>query len=194
VKRLMTLATVLLACALATAAPAGAATVSVSIMNFGFSPMSPLVPQGSTVVWTQRDVGVQHTTTSNQLFWRSARLDTGQTFRTTFWNAGSFGYHCEVHPDMTGTIRVPLLASGSSATGWTIRWSSIATVPANRAFDVQIKRPGSTTFVAWRTDVTTKRAFFNPATSGTYVFRARTRNLSNGKDSGWSPAKSLTIT
>jgi plastocyanin len=193
VKRLLTVVVSLSACLLVGVPPAAAATVSVSIMDFGFAPVAPTVSQGSTVKWTQLDAGVQHTTTSNALFWRSARLDQGQTFQTTFWSAGSFGYHCELHPDMTGTIRVPLKASGTASTGWTIRWSSQSSTPTNRAFDVQIKRPGSTTFVGWRTDVTSRSAFFNPSKNGTYQFRARTRNLSNGKNSGWSPTKSVKI-
>jgi plastocyanin len=194
VKRLILVLASVVAFLLVASPPAGAATVSVAIMNFGFNPMSPTVSQGNAVKWTQMDVGVQHTTTSDQLFWTSAKLNTGQSFQTTFWSAGSFGYHCMVHPDMTGTIRVPLKAGGSASAGWTIRWSSQSSTPSNRAFDVQIKRPGSTSWTGYRTDVTSRSAFFDPAKSGSYSFRARTRNLSNGKDSGWSPVKTLKIT
>jgi plastocyanin len=192
VKRLLTFVLGLSTCLLVAMPQATAATVSVSIMNFGFNPVSPTVAQGSAVQWTQFD-STEHTTTSNALFWRSAHLSQGQTFQTTFWSAGSFGYHCELHPDMTGTIRVPLKASGTATAGWTIRWSSQSSTPTTRAFDVQIKRPGSTSFVGWRTDVTSRSAFFNPSKNGTYQFRARTRNLSNGKNSGWSPTKSVKI-
>lgn len=175
------------------AAPAGAATVAVSISGFAFSPTSPIVAQGTTVTWTNFDA-FQHTSTSNQLFWRSARLSTNQSFSFVFRNAGSFGYHCEVHPDMTGTIRVPIKASGSSSTGWTLRWSSLSSTPTNRSFDVQIKRPGSTSYVPFRTDTKARTAFFNPPTTGFYSFRARLDNLTNGKSSNWSPVRTLRIT
>jgi plastocyanin len=175
-------------------AEAGAATRAVAIMGFGFNPSTVTVSQGTTVTWTQQDMGVQHTSTSNQGFWGSAHLNTGQSFSVAFHNAGAFGYHCAVHPDMTGTVRVPLTATGTSAGGWTLRWTNVSSVPSTRAFDVQIKKPGTTAFVVFRTAVKSRTAFFNPSHNGTYQFRARTKNLSNGKNSGWSPTKSVKIT
>jgi plastocyanin len=182
------------AAALLVPADAYAATRAVAIMDFGFSPSSVIVVQGTTVKWTQDDLGVQHTSTSNQGFWGSARLNAGQSFSSTFRNAGAFGYHCAVHTDMTGVVRVPMNASGSTSAGWTLRWSSLSSVPSTRAFDVQIKKPGTTAFVAFRTAVMSRTAFFNPSRIGTYQFRARTKNLANGKSSGWSPTKSVKIT
>ena len=173
---------------------ANAATRAIAIMGFGFNPSTVTVTQGTTVTWTQDDVGIQHTSTSNQGFWGSARLNSGQSFSSTFRNAGTFGYHCAVHPDMTGAVRVPVNATGSTAAGWTLRWSSLSSVPSTRAFDVQIKKPGATGFVAFRTAVTARTTFFNPSRIGTYQFRARTKNLSNGMNSGWSPTKSVKIT
>jgi hypothetical protein len=111
----------------------------------------------------------------------------------TFRDAGTFHYHCAIHTDMTASIRVPIKASGSSSTGWTLRWSGRTSTPTNRSFDVQIKRPGSTAFVGWKTNTKSRTAFFNPTTNGTYAFRARTDNLSNGSSSGWSPTKSVSI-
>jgi plastocyanin len=183
-----------LGAALLAPAPAGAATRSVAIMNFGFSPSTVTVSLGTTVTWMQDDMGVQHTSTSNQAFWGSARMNAGQSFSTVFRAAGAFGYHCAVHPDMTGVVRVPMSAAGSSAAGWTLRWSTFAPVPASRAFDVQLKKPGATAFIAFRTKVSGRTAFFNPAKAGVYQFRARTRNVSNGSNSGWSPIKSVRIT
>jgi plastocyanin len=180
--------------ALALFAPAAdAATISVTIDNFAFGPNAPLVAQGNAVKWTNSDI-TTHTSTSNQNFWHSPDLAPGQTFSATFWNAGTFGYHCRFHPDMTASVRVPIKASGSSSQGWTLRWSSLSSTPTSRSFDVQIKRPGSTAFVAWRTNVKGRSAFFNPLTNGTYAFRARTDNLSNGTSSGWSPTKTVSIT
>jgi plastocyanin len=183
-----------LCAALLVPARADATTRAVAIMGFGFSPASVSVSLGMTVQWTQDDVGVQHTSTSNQAFWASPHLNPGQRFSTVFRSAGGFGYHCQVHPEMTGTVRVPLTATGSAAAGWSLRWSNFSSVPSNRAFDVQIKRPGATSFAAFRTAVKTRAASFDPARSGSYQFRARTRNLSNGKDSGWSPTRTLKIT
>ena len=186
----------LAAAGLVAAPPAGAATTAVSIQGFGFHPQIVTVAQGDTVKWTQNDQGTQHTSTSDQGFWHSAKLDTGQTYSQTsaFKNAGTYHYHCAVHTDMTGQVKVPLKASGSAGAGWTLRWSSLSSTPAQRSFDVQIRRPGSTSWTAFRTDTKKRKASFNPARTGTYSFRARTRNLSNGKRSDWSPVKQLKIT
>jgi plastocyanin len=184
--------------AVVAATPAQAATVSVAMQNDMFSPKTVTAAQGSTVRWTQKDQVVLHTSTSDQGFWHSPDLSFGQTYSQTaaFKNAGSYAYHCKFHVmfGMVGTVRVPLKASGSASTGWTLRWSSLASTPSSRAFDVQIKRPGSTTWAKFRTDTATRNAFFNPSKTGTYAFRARTRNLTNAKSSGWSPVRSLKIT
>ena len=95
---------------------------------------------------------------------------------------------------MTGKVQVPLKASGAASDGWTLRWSSLTSTPSNRAFDVQIKKPGSSSWTAFRTDTTSRKAFFNPTRTGSYGFRARTRNVSNGKRSGWSPTRTVKIT
>lgn len=178
------------------AAPAAeAATVAVSMQNYAFNPDSVKATQGSTVQWSQEQSLVQHTTTSDQGFWTSGFLSTGQTYSetTAFENAGIYAYHCEVHSFMTAKVKVPLTATGSATTGWTVRWSSLTKTPANRSFDVQIKRPGSTTWTAFRSGVTVRSAFFNPTKAGDYQLRARTNNLDNAMTSAWSPALTVTI-
>lgn len=196
----MTVRTFVLAALIAATAslgpPAAAATTAVAIQDFGFHPQIVTVAQGDTVKWTQQDAGTQHTSTSDQGFWHSAKLDDGQSYSQTaaFKNAGTYPYHCAVHPEMTGRVKVPLKASGSAGAGWTLRWSSLHSTPAQRAFDVQIKRPGSTNWRSFRSNTKTRHAFFNPSRTGTYRFRAHTRNLSNGKRSGWSPVRQLKIT
>src|SRR5439155_14226092 len=143
------------------APPAGAATRSVNIVGFGFSARSATAVQGDTVTWSPLDTGTQHASTSNQGFWHSPLLSAGESYSqtTAFKSAGSYGYHCAVHPDMTGVVHVPLKASGSPTTGWTVRWSSLSSTPSSRAFDVQIKRPGTTTWAAFRTDSARRSVF-----------------------------------
>jgi plastocyanin len=179
----------------ATGSPAVAATTGVTIQNFGFHLQVVTIAQGDTVRWTQKDAGTEHTSTSDQGFWHSPKLMLNETYSQTaaFENAGSYPYHCAIHTEMTGRVRVPMKAGGSASAGWTLRWSSLSSTPTHRAFDVQIKRPGSTSWAAFRTDTKTRHVFFNPAHNGTYSFRARTRNLSNGKRSAWSPVKQVKI-
>jgi plastocyanin len=178
------------------ASPAEARVAAqVSIHDFSFDPATVTVAQGGTVTWTNNQSSV-HTVTSNQGFWDSGDLSFGDTYSQSaaFRNAGSYGYFCMHHPTlMKGTVRVRLKASGSPSNGWTVRWSSASSTPANRDFDVQIKRPGSTSFVSFRSTTTALTAPFDPAKAGKYKFQARTRITSSGKVSDWSPVKTLTI-
>jgi len=170
-------------------------TRTVDMSLSGNVPKTATVLQGTTVHWNNVDTIWTHTSTSDQGFWKSPLIEPGQTYDQTdaFLNAGTYGYHCTQHPTLVGTVRVPLTWTGSSTTGWKIIWSSAPTLPANRKFDVQVKKPGSSSFDAFKTGTTTLSAKFNPAKSGKYVFRARTRNTSNGKPSDWSPTHTFTI-
>jgi len=47
-----------------------------------------------------------HTTTSNNGLWDSGVKGDGSTFVSTFTTAGSFPYHCTVHPFMTAAVTV----------------------------------------------------------------------------------------
>jgi plastocyanin len=85
---------------------ARAANNNVSIQNFSFQPSNVNVSVGDTVTWTQKDAGTQHTVTSDNGAFGSANLATGQTFAHTFDQAGTFAYHCNIHPSMTATVTV----------------------------------------------------------------------------------------
>jgi plastocyanin len=174
--------------ALAPVTPASAGGVTVDVVNMAFSPKTVTVPVGGSVTWSFGDA-VQHTTTSNQGFWNSGPKSSGDTYTHTFGSSGSYAYHCSIHTTMRGTVRVPVSATGSPAGGWTLRWSTAAGA-GGTTFDVQVRKPGSTTWKPLRTDTTKPSARFNPAAAGRYAVRART---DSGGTSGWSPAKSLTI-
>jgi len=109
--------------------------------------------------------------------------------------AGTYPYHCPdgAHPAMEGVLRVlPSVSASSGVVGdtFTTRWAD----PADAAFvyDVQIKRPGTTSWAAWRTGVAKATGRFTPTNAGTYRFRARSVRLGSGA-SGWSPAVAITV-
>jgi plastocyanin len=57
------------------------------------------------VTWTNRDV-IAHTSTADGGAWNSGTIAAGGTFSRTFTSAGSFPYHCAIHPGMIGTVTV----------------------------------------------------------------------------------------
>ena len=81
-----------------------ATTANVSIVNFAFSPPSVNINVNDSVNWTW--AGSPHSTTSDMGLWESGVRGTGAIFTHTFTSAGSFPFHCSVHPFMTGTITV----------------------------------------------------------------------------------------
>ncbi|MBV9282439.1 MAG: plastocyanin, partial [Chloroflexi bacterium] len=60
---------------------------------------------GTRIIWTNDD-GFQHTTTSDTGLWNSGPMNSGARFARVFNKAGTFAYHCTIHPFMHGTIRV----------------------------------------------------------------------------------------
>jgi len=87
--------------------PASAATYRVSMKGYAFGPGTLTVPVGSTVTWTNQDTAPHDVkTTSGPASIHSPMLQKGQSWSFTFTTAGSYGYYCTVHPDMTARIVV----------------------------------------------------------------------------------------
>jgi plastocyanin len=83
-----------------------AAQFNISIPGFSFSPDPITITRGDTVTWTNNHNLVSHTATSDDGVWDSGTLTFGQTFTFVFDSAGTFGYHCDFHLIMMGTITV----------------------------------------------------------------------------------------
>ncbi len=75
------------------------------IKDFAFNPASLTVAVGGAATWTNQDT-TGHTVTADDGSFDSKTLPNGQTFSQTFSTAGTFAYHCTIHPTMKGTIVV----------------------------------------------------------------------------------------
>jgi plastocyanin len=71
-----------------------------------FTPRAVNVMPGSIVSWTNED-STTHTVTSNEegLF-DADQISPGDTFEFLFDMPGEVGYHCSIHPWMTGRVMV----------------------------------------------------------------------------------------
>ena len=77
----------------------------VRMVNFAFRPKSLTISKGTKVRWVVREG--THSTTSNTGLWDSGVLSQGEAFGRVFRKAGTFKYHCSVHPSvMRGVITV----------------------------------------------------------------------------------------
>ena len=104
--------TALLAAALSELTAAGAATVTaaasaatVDIDNFAFTPAALTVTAGTTVTWKNEDDSPHRIGDKNGTF-KSAALDTDDSFSHTFAAPGEYRYICTIHPYMVGKIIV----------------------------------------------------------------------------------------
>lgn len=86
---------------------------SVTIQNFAFMPSSLTVPMGTTVTWTNRDTTAHTVTGDTSGGPMSGTLQPGQAYSYTFSQNGTFGYHCSIHPTMTGMVTVTPTSSSS---------------------------------------------------------------------------------
>ncbi len=92
--------------------PAGDPATSVSIPrgaeslgNRAYAPDELTVQAGATVTWTNTD-SEAHTSTSNIAGWDSGVVAPGASFSFQFPTAGTFQYHCTIHPSMVGSVVV----------------------------------------------------------------------------------------
>jgi plastocyanin len=79
--------------------PAGAE----SLGNRAYTPDDLTVAVGTTVTWTNTD-SVSHTSTSDAAGWNSGIVPARGEFSFTFQTAGTFPYHCAIHPGMVGRV------------------------------------------------------------------------------------------
>lgn len=96
-------------------APSAAATQTpasggntIAIRNFAFSPSTLTVKAGTTVTWTNDDSSPHQLASDagSPVAFSSPSLANGASFTFTFSQAGTYPYHCTIHPSMKGTLVV----------------------------------------------------------------------------------------
>lgn len=87
------------------AADSAPPTAKVEIKGMKYEPKILTVAAGTTVTWVNVD-DMPHTVTDRNRVFRSAGLDTNDSFSYTFTTPGAFDYFCTVHPYMTAKVVV----------------------------------------------------------------------------------------
>jgi plastocyanin len=88
-----------------TTAPAPSGTTTVDIRDHAFNPAQLNVAPGTTVTFVNNDTEPHTATADNGLF-DTGVLEPGSSFEVFFDGSGTVTYHCELHPDMQGSIVV----------------------------------------------------------------------------------------
>jgi plastocyanin len=90
-------------------------SVTVEIDDHTFDPSQLDVGAGTTVTWTNEDTEAHTVTADNGLF-DSGVIEPGQSYSTWLGGSGTVLYHCELHPDMKGSVVVGGEVSGGGET------------------------------------------------------------------------------
>jgi len=80
-------------------------TNEVWIQGMAFNPSTITVAIGTTITWTNKDT-IAHTITSDSSLFNSGSVSSGGTYTYKFLSAGTFSYHCTIHPLMTAKVVV----------------------------------------------------------------------------------------
>jgi hypothetical protein len=168
------------------------------VLDSGFSPATAVVDYGDSAFWSvPSSDAASHSITDGDAtgLFDSGLVAPGGSFSTKLNGAGTY----QVIDSATGhlgKVRVAMSASptsGTTSTLFSLGWAA-ASPPAGYVFDVQIRRPGQSSFSDWVTSVTSTGAQFTPdAGAGTYTFRARVRKATGGKHTLWSPLLNITV-
>ena len=74
---------------------------AVTIKDFSMSPSEVSIKVGEAVAWTNDDPA-SHTATLDEFDCSTDSIATGTTAKLVFTVAGTYAYHCRIHPTMSG--------------------------------------------------------------------------------------------
>src|SRR5919112_5216630 len=78
---------------------------SVGIGDNFFDPPDVAIEPGSTITWTNNGAR-PHTVTADDGSFDSGRLNPGDSYTVAFGGQGTVTYHCEIPPEMRGSVTV----------------------------------------------------------------------------------------
>ena len=109
---------------------AEAATASVAISNFAFTPASQTVTVGDTVTWTNNGAAPHTVTSDTGTTLDSGNMATNATYSKVFTAAGTYPYHCAIHPAMVASVIVAAQATATATATATTTATATATTTA----------------------------------------------------------------
>ena len=172
-----------------------AATTTVTMADFYFTPKTPTIRLGNSVRWKNSSTRKHSATPTVNWSWGGVTVSAGTTSAAASpTQAGSFPYFCSFHPStMKGTIKVPMTVSplaGTTATYFSLTLGT-ATTPGVLVHQVETRLNGGVWTLRVTTAAPTVSIFFPQA--GTYGIRTRLRYQLGGATSGWSPITTVQV-
>jgi len=175
--------------------------VNITIQDYFFSPDNVTIPTDTIVIWTNLGPA-PHTATSDTGVFNSGVLTVGQKFSFTFTEAGTYKYHCGIHPFMHGTIIVTgggnlppnkptLTGQNNGKAGVAYNYTAMAIDPENMTISYFFDwgdntNSGWTPFVTSGTAVNASHTW---STKGSYTITVKAKD----EHGGISPTATLTV-
>jgi streptogramin lyase len=172
-----------------------------------FTPkVAPLTGQGQQVNWLMESPGAHGVAdSSGMMLWGftfggfGAVYQVGTVTSYVFNSAGIYAYNDPYDPSVTGEVRVPTLVSlvPGTTNAAQVVWAATP-APGDFTYDVQVRQPGTSTWITWLGRQTIQQSTFTPSDPlytgpGTYSFRARLRNRFSKTFSGYSEPASIPL-
>jgi plastocyanin len=88
-----------------TAGPPSGGGAQIVMKNLAFNTATVTIKVGESVTWTNQD-SANHTVVADNGEFKSGDLANGATFTFKFETAGTYAYHCSIHPSMKATVVV----------------------------------------------------------------------------------------
>lgn len=160
----------------------------------GFVPAERLAPLGSVVQWVLQAPGLHEVEDATGLgLYDSGPRPPVSFHRHRFTAAGTYPY---VDPQTgdAGAIAVPVEAPPTARIGrpFDVTWAKTPP-PPGLLFDVQVRPPGSTEWLTWKSGVSDTSGELVPTAPGAYGFRARVRTPDATAGTEWSPPRAVRV-
>src|SRR5206468_103866 len=115
------------------------AYVDIQSQASGFQPQVLPINRGITVKWFNYDQSTAHTATQDAPLsrWDSGPIPLNGYYAFPVSAAGTYAYHCTIHPSMTGKVKAKMFVYAGTGGDYTL---DVATKDAAAAFvyDIQI--------------------------------------------------------
>lgn len=159
----------------------------------GYAPASASIQLGGTVQWNFYGPSPHQVADATGLgLFDSGPKGIASSFRRQLTTSGVYAYADPLHPGQGGKVTVaPHVGVSTGFVGSTpvqgidAMWS-IGPVTGTRVFDVQVRRPGETSYSDWKMGTTDDASGFAVDVPGTYSVRVRMRDTATGAKTGYA--------
>jgi uncharacterized repeat protein (TIGR01451 family) len=173
-------------------------TSYVGVTNLGFGSVSPALALGGALQWSFVGPGSHSATDRTSglgIFPDTGLVDPVAYRQTAFTAAGAYTF-TDTATGKTIKVSLPMTAkpaTGSTTTRFTLTWAAAAP-PAGYSEDVQVQRPGSTSWVSLFKATTATSGTYTPTGGkGTYKFRSRFRRTTGTGASAYTTAVTIKV-